>query len=285
MSHPFQSPVRSSGLEPDVLCLHATASSSRQFEPLREQLKVGFRTWAVDLAGHGERQRLDVGMHSLEREVAMLKPVLEALPGRVHVVGHSYGGAVALRLAREMPDRVASLTLYEPVLFRLVLDADDPAARQALDVANGMRSALAAGRGHDGARIFVDFWSGTGTYDALRQGARDSVVGRLPAALDCFDALFGDDTTVSDLHRIEVPTLVMSGTASPAAGTETAARVAHAIRYARWMPFRELGHMAPITRPQTVNAAIGEFLSTLPQENADRRVLEAANALEASLVA
>lgn len=285
MSHAFQSPVRGSGSEPDVLCLHATASSSRQFESLTEHLKVGFRTRAVDLAGHGERQRLDVGTHSLEREVAMLKPVLEALPGRVHLVGHSYGGAVALRLAREMPDRIASLALYEPVLFRLLLDAGDPAAAQALDVANGMRAALEAGRGHEGARRFIDFWSGAGTYDALRQGARDAVVARLPAALDCFDALFGDDTTARDLHRIEVPTLVMSGTASPAAGTEAAARVAHAIPYARWMPLPELGHMAPITRPQTVNAAIGEFLSTLPQENAGRRVLEAANALEASLVA
>lgn len=281
----FASTGRNTGTEPDVLCLHSSGTSSRQWEALAGHLTPGFRTWAVDLAGHGERRRMEGASHSLEREVALLKPVIDAIPGRMHVVGHSYGGAVALRLARDMPGRVASLTLYEPVMFRLLLDADDPAGKEALDVANGIRSAMAEGRGAEAARIFVDYWSGAGTFEALREGARDAVVARLPSVMDCFDALFLDDTTARDLRRIEVPTLVMSGTASPASGTEAAARVAHAIRYARWHAFSGLGHMAPVTRPQAVNAVIGEFLSRLPGTGANRRIAEAANGVDAALVA
>ena len=284
MLDPTQSHVRPSGPAPDVLCLHSTATSSRQWEPLIEHLGPAFRTRAVDLAGHGERRRVEGLAHSLEREAGSLKAVIDALPGRVHLVGHSYGGAVALRLARDIPERIASLALYEPVMFRLLLDADDPAGKEALDVANGIRSAAAAGHGLDGARIFVDYWSGTGTFAAMREGARDAVVARLPAVMDCFDALFFDDTTARDLHRIEVPTLVMTGTASPASGSEATARVAHAIRGSRWHVFSGLGHMAPITRPQAVNAVIGEFLSQ-PGRMGDRGVVEAANAREAWLVA
>lgn len=284
MLAPQDSFVRNTGPDADVLCLHATASSSRQWQPLAEHLKLGFRMWSVDLSGHGERRRLD-GPHTLEREVALLKPVLAGIPGRVHLVGHSYGGAVALRLAREMPERVASLALYEPVLFRVLLDAEDPAGREAVEVASGIRAAVAAGQPHEAARIFVDFWSGLGTFAALREAAREAVVARLATVMDCFDALFTDDTTAEHLGRIEVPTIVMAGTASPGAGLQTAARVAHAIRYTQWSPFAGLGHMAPITRPQGVNAALGRFLSQLPRANAQRRRLEAANALEASLAA
>ncbi len=50
-------------------------------------------------------------------DVAALSKGLEDISGPVHLVGHLYGGLVALEHSRQWPERVKSLYLYEPVLF------------------------------------------------------------------------------------------------------------------------------------------------------------------------
>jgi pimeloyl-ACP methyl ester carboxylesterase len=57
---------------------------------------------------------------TLADEAALALPLLEC--GGVHLFGHSYGAAVALQSAALRPQRVRSLTVYEPVWFRLLID-------------------------------------------------------------------------------------------------------------------------------------------------------------------
>lgn len=54
----------------------------------------------------------------------VIPALLDACPGRLHLVGHSYGAVVALLIATHHPCRVASLTLIEPAAF--ALSADEP---------------------------------------------------------------------------------------------------------------------------------------------------------------
>lgn len=70
---------------------------------------------AIDLPGHGESS-LDVGGGTVLDLAAAVLAALDALgTARVHLVGHSLGGAVALCLAAQQPARTASLTLVAPV--------------------------------------------------------------------------------------------------------------------------------------------------------------------------
>ena len=122
--------VRESGSGPAVICLHSNASSSAQWRALIELLAPDFRVLAPDLLGAGRSPPWPEPVKpDLREELALLAPVLASLPGgageRFHLVGHSYGAAVAAKVALAMPGRVASLLMYEPTLFAL-LDEESP---------------------------------------------------------------------------------------------------------------------------------------------------------------
>jgi pimeloyl-ACP methyl ester carboxylesterase len=62
------------------------------------------------------------GMHAftLADEAARTIDLIDRTERSVHLVGHSYGGGVALHVALARPDRIASLTLYEPSAFHML---------------------------------------------------------------------------------------------------------------------------------------------------------------------
>jgi pimeloyl-ACP methyl ester carboxylesterase len=108
---------REAGAGMAVVCLHASASSSAQWRALMDRLAGRFRVLAVDLYGSGKSPRWpDDRPLSLADEAALLAPVLSAAGDRFHVIGHSYGGAVALEVALAEPGRIESLVLFDPVL-------------------------------------------------------------------------------------------------------------------------------------------------------------------------
>src|SRR3954453_21987527 len=92
--------VREAGTGPAVVCLHSNASSSAQWRPLMERLASGYRVIAPDLYGAGHRPEWPSDRPiALADEVELLAPVLAAAGTPFALVGHSYGGAVALKAA------------------------------------------------------------------------------------------------------------------------------------------------------------------------------------------
>jgi pimeloyl-ACP methyl ester carboxylesterase len=101
-----------------VLFVHGFGATSRNFTlqvgPLAQ---AGFRVVVPELWGMG-RSAKPRGRYSLDRWVDQLLGLMDSLGmQRVHVVGHSMGGAVAVRLARRYPERVAKLALVAPLGF------------------------------------------------------------------------------------------------------------------------------------------------------------------------
>jgi pimeloyl-ACP methyl ester carboxylesterase len=116
--------------QPLVVCLHGSASSSRQWAGLKEILQDHVRVISPDLVGYSDSSPFKKGqLFSMDDEVANIMRQIEKLTGKrngpLHLVAHSYGGAVALQIALKYPERVASLSLYEPAQFRMLL-ADGP---------------------------------------------------------------------------------------------------------------------------------------------------------------
>jgi pimeloyl-ACP methyl ester carboxylesterase len=99
-------------------------SSKSQWRELIDSLRDRYRLIAIDLLGYGESAMpSSLERYSLGDEVRLVESVLarELRPGeKFHLIGHSYGGVVALRLAQTRPHAVRSLTLFEPILFNLL---------------------------------------------------------------------------------------------------------------------------------------------------------------------
>src|SRR5512138_1893739 len=94
---------RESGAGPAVVCLHANASTSGQWRALMEELAPRWHVIAADLYGAGKSPAPPAGGARLKDEVVLLGPVLERAGERFSLVGHSYGGAVALIAATMFP--------------------------------------------------------------------------------------------------------------------------------------------------------------------------------------
>ncbi|MEM1151000.1 MAG: alpha/beta hydrolase [Pseudomonadota bacterium] len=100
-----------------VLFIHGASANANEFDwTLAPLLEDRFKLMMADRPGHGYSGRPDEG-HRLGVQAEQMAGVLEqrANGEKAVIVGHSFGGAVALRLALDHPDRVKGLVLLAPV--------------------------------------------------------------------------------------------------------------------------------------------------------------------------
>ncbi len=242
-----------------IVCLHSSASSGRQWQALAAWLAPAVHLHAPDLLGYADDEAWPTGWPvSLAEEAARLEPLLDADPGGVHLLGHSYGGAVALELALRRPARVRSLTLYEPVRFGLLLsDPAGPAgAEQILGVARRIQLLVLSGRRHEAAAFFVDYWSGSGSWAALGSRPREHIARRMPKVQAEFEALFADRVPAAHFAALPMPVTLIGGRRSPLPARQVLERLAALLPQADAAWIDGVGHLAPVTRPGPVAARL-----------------------------
>jgi pimeloyl-ACP methyl ester carboxylesterase len=193
---------------------------------------------------------VDVTVH-----LADLTAVLEQLAPseRVLVVGHSFGGCVALELAARSADLVVGAWVFEPPYLTLLPDDAAP------DLARlGERiTALSREQGPSAAALaFLDTVRGPGTADRLPPEARERLGGEGRAAV-ADAALLGFDR--HGLARIEAPVLVGLGARGGGPYEAVASALAARVPTLAIERFTELGHGAPVSRPGPPAASIVAF--------------------------
>lgn len=107
--------VERSGSGPPLLLVHGFGGSTWTWREVAPRLAERYSVMAVDLVGFGLTERPEEpAAYTREAQVAMLSGLLEAVGWRsAHVMAHSYGGAVAMAMATQEPDRVRSLVLVD----------------------------------------------------------------------------------------------------------------------------------------------------------------------------
>ncbi len=255
--------LRIAGEGPVVLCLHSSAGSSKQWQDLAERLSRKYCVVAIDLVGYGKSPSWGDGEgFNLEKEVNLLNPIFLETSGPMAVVGHSYGGAVALKAALMHPDRVRSLAVYEPVFFSLLFEnfLTLDIAREVWNLQAYVRHALDERRPKAAARRFVDYWSGQKSWVNLPEWKQAAITEKMDKVRYDFEATVFEATPSHKLRGLNIPALILHGTSSPEPVRQIARNLEMNLSEASLVSLRGLGHMGPITHPHLVNNLIIDFL-------------------------
>jgi lipase len=253
-----------------LLLLHAGGTSATHWRKVAPYLQSRYRLLTPDLIGFGETDGWN-GPDELthDHQADLVRALIEQdgeMP--VHVVGHSYGGATATRLALRYPELVKSLVLIEPVLLSLLRDAGeariyDESHRLAADFI----ADAAAGRDGTAWRRFIDYHNGDGTWEGLSGNARQRFVAMTRSNADAFRSNINDRTTVADVAGLDIPVSVVCGGGT----TECFMRICDILRDAlsdgRFTRMAGAGHMLPLTHPEATADAILAHLGRWTQVN------------------
>ena len=245
--------------------------SSRQWGRLSEALGGTHRVIAPDLLGSGGNPPWPAErVFDLSEDVDAIEALIEReAPGtRVHLVGHSYGGLLALKLARRDPTRIRSLATYDPVAFGVLHAVNDEEGLADLARADGNPVFTDFAHGGDDAwfEVFVDYWNGPGAWREMSASGRDSFlrVGR-KVFFEVW-SLMHDRTPASAYAGIEAPSLFIGGERSPAAARRVVAIIGSALPKGRILMIPNAGHMGPLTHAAQVNEAIVAHLKAASLE-------------------
>jgi len=255
--------VRESGSGSAVLCLHSNASTSGQWRALIESLAPQRRVLAPDLLGAGRSAPWPLAAGArMAHERAALAPLLDGVDDAFALVGHSYGGALALHIALAMPQRVSALVLFEPTLFPLLNQHQPghPAAAAIASTAAAAADQVDRGDLAAAAQGFIDYWMGTGTWAAMPEARRAPVAESMRPIRLWTEAIFAEPWSLNTLAALQVPTLLLGGERSPPSVGELLPMLERTLPLATLRVLPGLGHMAPVTHPALVNPGIVEFL-------------------------
>ncbi len=259
-----------------IVFVHGTISDYRTWSAQTESLSSGFRTIAYSrrYARPNEREG-DVMDSTVQNNSADLESLIRGLGlDRAHVVGHSYGGFIAMYFASQHPELLRSLTLINPVVMSMLAkEASTSAALSLLlrspGVALSARRAITAtnvtSRAVDGGdrsaveRIFIP---------ALQNGRTD-----LPAKPPGFWEMVADNArtlreatapypplTAHEAKGIRTPTLVVWGELSAPWDSRISEMLSTSIPDCEGAKIAGTGHFCKIERPSEVNERIRAFL-------------------------
>ena len=246
-----------SGQGPAVVLLHSSLSSARQWQPLVNELKTAYTVINFDILGYGKADKvIDEKNYNFDVEITRIKHVLDKVIGEqpYHLVGHSCGGAIALKLAVQAPKKLLSVALYEPVAFHF-LAKGSPQRQQA----DAFKTQVFIDDKYKAAEIFTNFWNKPGFFNALPKKIQDSMAADIGKVNLDFKGLISEVYTLADLSNITCPSLLMAGTDSPALSRHLADVIVDALPNVKLQAFNA-GHMAPVSHGEQIHPAIAAFI-------------------------
>jgi pimeloyl-ACP methyl ester carboxylesterase len=248
-----------------ILLVHGFGTCSFLWRNVGPVLATANRTaFAIDLFGYGESDRPFDAQFGIAAQSDYLDRALTALRlTKATVVGIDLGGAVAMHLAYNRPDRVERLVLVNAIAF------DDVPAEDIKQLQrNTARFALRISRGVLGAAPLVRELLEASVAD--KANMPDALVARYLAPFVGKDglnhmlalarAVDDEDMAEVELGQIDRPTLIVWGDQDPFVGPKLGERLADTIPGSRLVRLPGTGRLVPEEAPDTIANMILEFV-------------------------
>ena len=254
--------VRSGRGQPVVL-LHGFGSSAYSWRQVTAELADEHELIAVDLNGHGFTERVgDAAAYTVAGQLALVRGVMDALDiDSAHVVGHSYGAALAVHLAWRHPERVRSLILVGSARLSYPWDRRNLAAAirpltylfvrgraiRKSAVLGGLRRAFA-----EDSQVSPEL------VDAYYERVRIEGVSR---AFRGLTAPTREPRDLPVLERIDLPVLTIWGSRDELADLEEGRRTTGRMPRNRFVVLEGIGHIPLEESPEKLAELMRAFLA------------------------
>ncbi|MEU1196300.1 alpha/beta fold hydrolase [Streptomyces sp. NPDC005813] len=232
---------------PLLLCLHGIGSSSAAFAPQLAELGRYARVVAWDAPGYAKSADPE-GPLTLDDFADTAAELIRSRGGSAHVLGVSWGGVIALRLAVRHPGLVASLVVAD----------SSPGSGTDPKKAAAMR-ARAAELAETGPRAFAErraprLVSEHAPAELVRR-VTDTMADaiRLPGYGHAAESMAATDLR-AELSRIAAPTLVLCGDQDRVTGVDASQAIAGAVHRTAYVIVKDAGHLANQEQPERFNA-------------------------------
>ena len=248
-----------------VVALHCSGSNAGQWRQLGDMLGDDYTLIAPEHYGNAQIGPWPGGhVFTLADEAMQTIALIDRVQRKVHLVGHSYGGGVALHAALARPHRVSSLSLYEPSAFHLLKEMGAQGAEalaEILAVAHETGRRVIVGDYRRAAAGIVDYWGGDGAWSALRPQQQVALTRWAPKAPLEFAALIEETTEPAEYSDLRFPVLLMRGERAPTPTRLITERLIGLLPNAQLVVISGAGHMGPFTHRSAVNALIVSQIS------------------------
>lgn len=251
----------------NTVFVHSTGLGPFMWKPYIDRLN-GLSVSAPVNLGYAPDERVrPPRVTTLQDDIAHLRRQIPA-KGPVHLVGHSWGATMALELARSGQIEVASMWLYEPVLFGSLLDIADslePTTRGDLDevVKRFRNTPQAEGGNEHWLEAFVDYWNGPGAWRNMGERARQSMRGMGWKMFQEVRGVFEDTRPFGD-YASTVPTTLVVGGRSPRPARAMGFALAAVLPQAVVHDEPTLGHMGLLTDPSILLPRLRDHFARQP---------------------
>ena len=239
-----------------VVFLHSGVGSASEWKQVFSLWPEGDRLVAIEAYRDGTLAN-GAAVRTLDDYADQVHAVADYVGDRLCLVGFSWGGATALRVATAAPELVDSVTVIEPEAYALLRTEDAEAYAQICGLRDSWRAHVREGRWYDAFEEFVDFYNGPGSFARWPADRRDAFLAVQPSRGDLWDVLFDDELLGPDaLAGATVPVHVIEGSRTSAVDRAICDVLRRRLPHARHTLIEGAGHMMPLTHPEPLTRAL-----------------------------
>lgn len=204
------------GIGPTVVLVPGSCSTGAAWRPVIASWNGQFRCVTTSLLGYGGTvERRTASDPDMSHEAEILEAVIRKADGRVHLVGHSFGGLVALAVALRNRITLASLVIVEAPAPQVLRERSEHQQhyREFRRMTDGYFAAFDGGN-PEAIAAMIDFYGGAGTYASWPERVRAYAVETTPVNMLDWASAYGFPLSGTSLAAVATPALVVRGGAS-----------------------------------------------------------------------
>jgi len=255
-SHRFHY-THTSGSGRPIVLIHSTGIGSRQWAAYSKLIDRPLL--AIDLLGYPPSDPWEASF-SISADLEGTEKLVLHQEQPVDLIGHSYGGFIAMQLAHKNPSAIDSMLLHEPVAWGSLYSSDRADLKEEFDqVCDSFFSHRGSIDPDSWLNGFVDFWNVPGIWANLPEKTKAIWRKQFHKVFAEVSSLCLDRTPLSHWATIKHPTWITMSSGAPEPEKEVCRLLSETMPGAKLLKHSG-GHLSPITHFSELSPIINRWL-------------------------